>query len=127
MMLMFKALPTPSAKKKAADDFHKNLKAQLGQDKPAAKQPQVDLSHPNFVGLLALLKTCAAGGEFGPHNVSEGDNVAFTAGAFNGSGEVSAAGEHGATVADDTGREHRVHWHEVTAHTPGKKKAGDGK
>jgi hypothetical protein len=51
---------------------------------------------------------------YGTHNIEHGDTVHFQAGEFKGSGRVVAAGEHGATVHDSTGREHRVHWHEVT-------------
>jgi hypothetical protein len=119
MKMLFKALPKPGDKKKPAAKAAPSAKP---TSKPDPKQ--VDLASPNFVGLLALLKQCAAGGEFGKHNVGEGDTVAFNAGAFAGSGEVIAAGEHGPTVKDDTGREHRVHWHEVTGHQPGKKKEG---
>jgi hypothetical protein len=53
---------------------------------------------------------------YGPHNVEEGHHVAFTAGSFKGRGRVCAAGDDGCTVSDETGREHRVHWHEVTGH-----------
>lgn len=115
-------------------DFLKNDLADL-LAKPAAKaaaKPAAaakGLANQNFVALLALLKEHGAGAKFGPHNVSPGDEIAFSAGEFAGSGLVSAAGEHGATVADKTDREHRVHWHEVTGHKPaagskGKKKGG---
>jgi hypothetical protein len=53
---------------------------------------------------------------FGPHNVEAGHHVAFHAGEFKGAGKVTAAGEDGCTVADKSGREHRVHWHEVKGH-----------
>ena len=56
---------------------------------------------------------------YGPHNVEVGHHVAFTAGDFKGAGKVSACGEDGCTVADKTGREHRVHWSEVTGHNQG--------
>ncbi|MBN3839220.1 hypothetical protein [Burkholderia sp. Ac-20349] len=56
---------------------------------------------------------------FGPHNVEPGHHVAFAAGDFNGAGKVTASGEDGCTVADKTGREHRVHWHEVQGHHAG--------
>lgn len=56
---------------------------------------------------------------FGPHNVEVGHHVAFKAGEFSGSGKVNAAGDDGCTVSDKTGREHRVHWSEVTGHHPG--------
>jgi predicted ABC-type ATPase len=55
---------------------------------------------------------------YGTHNIEHGDTVHFQAGEFKGSGRVVAAGEHGATVHDSTGREHRVHWHEVTGFKP---------
>jgi predicted kinase len=57
-------------------------------------------------------------GQFGAHNVKPGDGVKFNAGSFSGQGRVTAAGEHGAHVADESGREHQVHWHEVHAHEP---------
>lgn len=60
-------------------------------------------------------------GEFGPHNVEAGHHVAFHAGEFKGAGKVTAAGEDGCTVADKSGREHRVHWHEVKGHHDGAK------
>lgn len=56
---------------------------------------------------------------FGPHNVEVGHHVAFRAGEFRGAGKVASAGDDGCTVADKTGREHRVHWSEVTGHNPG--------
>lgn len=111
------------SKKEIADKFHKDLKAELGQDGEAP--PQVDLSHPNFVGLLSLLKEYKGGGQFGAHNVAEGDDVAFAAGEFKGSGKVAAVGKHGVTVQDASSREHRVHWHEVTGHKPAAKKGSD--
>jgi hypothetical protein len=58
---------------------------------------------------------------FGPHNVEAGHHVAFHAGEFKGAGKVTAAGEDGCTVADKSGREHRVHWHEVKGHHDGAK------
>lgn len=54
------------------------------------------------------------GQKFGPHNVSQGARVKFKMGALAGEGDVVGHGEHGATVRDDEGREHRVGWHEVT-------------
>lgn len=55
---------------------------------------------------------------FGPHNVEEGHHIAFKAGEFMGKGKVAAKGDDGCTVADKTGREHRIHWSEVTGHHP---------
>lgn len=63
----------------------------------------------------------AGEGEFGPDSVSPGDFVAFTAGDFQGSGKVSACGEHGCTVTDKSGRDWPIHWDEVTGNQP----AGD--
>lgn len=81
-----------------------------------------------YAQLLALLQGMNAGGKFGKHNVNPDDDIAFSAGEFKGSGKVIATGEHGATVSDGSGREHRVHWHEVTGHKPGgKEKASDAK
>lgn len=60
-----------------------------------------------------------AGQAFGPHNVDAGHHVAFEAGEFSGAGKVTATGEDGCTVQDKTGREHRVHWHEVKGHNDG--------
>jgi hypothetical protein len=57
--------------------------------------------------------------EFGPHNVEAGHHVAFHAGEFKGAGKVTASGEDGCTVSDKSGREHRVHWHEVKGHHDG--------
>lgn len=122
VLLMFKALGDAKGRSKpAADKFHKDLKAELGQGGKGKQPPQEGLANPNFVGLLALLKQHGAGGAFGKHNVGEGDEVAFTAGEFSGKGCVTSAGEHGATVEDSTSREHRVHWHEITGHKPVKK------
>jgi hypothetical protein len=44
-----------------------------------------------------------------------GHKVTFKAGKFMGVGKVVGSGADGCTVADETGREHAVHWHEVTA------------
>ena len=51
-----------------------------------------------------------------------GQHVGFENGAHRGHGEVTASGQHGVTVKDDAGGEHRVH-HEKVTHTWG----GDGK
>lgn len=73
-----------------------------------------------FAELLALLsERGAGGGDFGPDNVERGHQVAFAAGAFSGSGQVSAVGRDGVHVMDETHREHRVHWREITGHQTG--------
>jgi hypothetical protein len=47
----------------------------------------------------------------------------FSAGAFQGHGQVIAAGEDGAKVKDATGREHGVHWHEMQGRHDGQGEA----
>lgn len=64
------------------------------------------------------------GAAFGPHNVEAGHHVAFQAGDFGSAGKVTATGEDGCTVQDKSGREHRVHWHEVKGHHDGAAAAG---
>jgi len=150
--MIMKALPKGEPAKKPAEkpfkseDHKDHLRADLAdlmaekkpapkpaakpKDKPAEPAPPAkpDLAQPQFVDLLALLKEYKAGGQFGPGSVAEGDSIAFKAGEYSGSGQVLAAGAHGVTVQDKTAREHRIHWHEVTGHEPGKggkKKAKD--
>lgn len=55
---------------------------------------------------------------YGSHNIESGDRIGFKAGEHEGEGEVTAAGKDGATVKDGEGREHQVHWHEVSSHNP---------
>lgn len=52
--------------------------------------------------------------KFGRHNVDTGHEVTFKAGEFWGKGKVVTHGKDGCTVADETGREHSVHWNEVS-------------
>lgn len=49
-----------------------------------------------------------------PRAPQVGDMVKFTAGDFVGKGKVVAVGEDGLTIADGTGREHGIHWDELT-------------
>ncbi|MDP3327181.1 zeta toxin family protein [Parvibaculum sp.] len=56
---------------------------------------------------------------FGTHNIEAGDGISFEMGSLKGEGKVVAAGKDGATVVDAAGREHNVHWREVTDHRPG--------
>jgi hypothetical protein len=97
------------------------------KDEAKAEPKLGELGNPSFVALLSLLQQHDASCQFGQHNVEPGHHVAFEAGAFQGAGEVTATGEHGATVKDTSGREHRVHWHEVTGRNDGGKKAKDAK
>jgi hypothetical protein len=52
--------------------------------------------------------------QYGHHNVEEGDSLKFKAGDFAGGGKVKSVGQDGATVTDSSGRDHNVHWNEVT-------------
>lgn len=60
---------------------------------------------------------------YGTHNIEEGDTIQFKAGEFSGSGKIKSVGKDGATVEDAEGRDHNVHWHEVTGF---KADRGDG-
>jgi hypothetical protein len=105
--LFIKSIQPPKAKPKDAPKPKETSPAELG----------------HFADLLGLLSNHRSGGEFGPHNVEAGHHVAFRAGAFSGSGEVTATGRDGLVVRDGTGREHRVHWRECTGHFAPEKKA----
>lgn len=102
---------------------------------PTAGQPPADGDNdpddgamPPGDGSQPPADGAAPGGDdapgYGPHNVEAGHHVAFSAGEFNGAGKVTATGDDGCTVQDKTGREHRVHWHEVKGHNDGAAKAG---
>ena len=88
-----------------------------------AKKPTPAMSG-KFAGLLAILAQHNPDCKFGPDDVKEGDTVTFKAGTFTGSGKVTAAGKHGATVEDSDARPHSVRWHEVTGHVDPKGKKG---
>jgi hypothetical protein len=90
--------------------------AEAAAQKPEQKQPPQ--GEPKPQGEPPSGEEGEGEGEdgFGPHNVEAGHHVAFHAGEFKGAGKVTAAGEDGCTVADKSGREHRVHWHEVKGH-----------
>jgi predicted ABC-type ATPase len=60
---------------------------------------------------------------YGTHNMEEGDSIHFKAGEFAGSGTIKLVGKDGATVTDESGRDHNVHWHEITGF---KANRGDG-
>jgi predicted ABC-type ATPase len=68
---------------------------------------------------------------YGTHNIEEGDALKFNAGDFKGGGRVKSVGKDGAVVTDESGRDHNVHWHEVTGFKAdrgdgGKKSPSDG-
>lgn len=66
----------------------------------------------------------AGGAQYGAHNVEPGHHIAFQAGDFKGAGKVTAVGEDGATAQDQKGRDHRIHWHEITGHNDAAADAG---
>ncbi len=62
-----------------------------------------------------------SGGQSGSNeqpDMKHGDSVEFQAGNAKGNGEIVASGKDGATVKDQSGREHKVHWDDLTDHTP---------
>lgn len=54
----------------------------------------------------------------GPHNLKPGDHVSFQNGEHKGEGKVHAAGEHGATIHDAAGGEHRVRHEHINPPKP---------
>lgn len=74
-------------------------------DQPAPKQPS------------GGDQEAGASAGYGTHNLGKGDRVSFKAGEFEGSGEiVGEPGADGAHVKDESGREHKVRWDEITGH-----------
>lgn len=76
--------------------------------RPAAKQPPQEPTARDAEDVRG-----SAHG-YGTHNIEEGDTIHFKAGDFSGSGKIKSVGQDGAVVADESGRDHNVHWHEVT-------------
>lgn len=122
-LVLFKALKKPGTKglSKPGDPDKSQPKEKATTKAPAKPgSGAAPGDNPSFVGLLAVLQERGIGQQsFGPHNVDVGHEAEFSAGEFKGRGEVTATGEHGATVKDSTGREHRVHWPEITGAQPG--------
>lgn len=125
-LVLFKAIKPGKAISKPDTPPAKPAKGkEPAKAQKATKAPE---SNPAFVGLLALLQERGIGPQsYGKHNVHPGHEVEFSAGEFKGRGEVAAAGEHGAVVKDASGREHRVHWPEVTSAKAKAAKGKDGK
>lgn len=57
--------------------------------------------------------------DMGGPQAQKGQHVGFANGEHKGHGEVVAAGQHGVTVRDQAGGEHRVHHEKVTHHWQG--------
>ena len=87
---------------------HDDKRQKKVQAAPVARQPaQEDLRNTQ-----APAKDEQA--SYGHHNMNEGDSISFKAGDFAGKGKIKSVGQDGATVTDQSGRDHQVHWHEVT-------------
>jgi len=106
--------------------FIKALKKPDPKAKPA-KKPEGEPKKGPFKDLLARLSEHNPGGAKNEQTVKKGHHVAFKAGAFCGEGKVTSTGKDGLTCEDETGRPHRVHWHEVTGHQTEKPKKNAGK
>lgn len=107
--IFLKSIKKPNAAKPDASAGKGRDAAPLANDKHAGK----------FAGLMALLADHDIGEEVDKTKVKAGHEVSFAAGTFKGKGKVCSTGKDGLTVEDGEGREHRVHWHELTAHKGG--------
>lgn len=86
--------------------------------KPAPKKsPDGEPKKGPFKDLLARLAEHNPSGVKNEQTVKNGHHVTFKAGSFTGEGKVKATGKDGLTCEDDCGRDHRVHWHEITGHS----------
>lgn len=90
--------------------------------KKADPKLKVEPKKGPFAELLAILAQHNPAGDHSEKTVKKGHHVTFKAGSFVGSGKVKSTGADGMTCEDDDGRDHRVHWHEVTGHMAEKPK-----
>lgn len=90
--------------------------------KPEPKKPAGEPKKGPFKDLLARLSEHNPGGDKNEKTVKKGHHVSFKAGAFCGEGKVTATGKDGCKVQDESGRDHSIHWHEVTGHQTEKPK-----
>lgn len=88
---------------------HDDKRAKQMQAAPVAPAPAQEDAPANKPAAQAPESS-----SYGHHNVEEGDSLKFKAGDFAGSGKVKLVGKDGATVTDNSGRDHQVHWNEVT-------------
>ena len=95
--------------------------------KPDPKKPKTEPTKGPFKDLLARLAEHNPGGAKNEQTVKKGHHVSFKAGAFCGEGKVTATGKDGCNVQDESGRDHRIHWHEVTGHQTEKPKKNAAK
>ena len=87
---------------------HDDKRQKKVQAAPVARQPAQDEQGNGN----APAKAEESG--YGHHNMQEGDSIGFKAGDFAGKGKIKSVGQDGATVTDQSGRDHQVHWNEVT-------------
>jgi hypothetical protein len=104
--------------------FIKALKKPDPKKKPA---PKGEPTKGPFKDLLARLAEHNLGGAKNETTVKKGHHISFKAGDFCGEGKVTSTGKDGCTCQDSTGRDHRVHWHEVTGHQTEKPKKNAAK
>lgn len=101
---------------------HDDKRTKKMQAAPVAKpKAQEDVPVPPAAKDPEDIRGSAHG--YGTHNIEEGDALSFKAGDFSGSGKVKSVGKDGAVVTDESGRDHNVHWHEVSGF---KANRGDG-
>lgn len=90
--------------------------------KKAEPKPKDEPKKGPFADLLAILAQHNPAGDHSEKTVKKGHHVTFKAGDFTGSGKVKSTGKDGLNCEDESGRDHRVHWHEVTGHMTEKPK-----
>ena len=118
--------PAADAPPEAVDPADPDADAAAAADPDSPEAEPADAPMSNFTELLAIVaERTSSAGSFGPDVVKPGHHVAFAAGDFAGSGKVAASGRDGVKVHDSSGREHSVHWREVTGHFAGDDEEGD--
>lgn len=81
---------------------------------PSAGLSKKQITDKNGVQTTRWVSTAAGGPP-----AQKGQHVGFQNGDHKGHGEVTAAGQHGVTVKDAAGGEHRVHHEKITHHWQG--------
>lgn len=102
---------------------HDDKRSKKAEAAPVARQPAQEQPPANTSPAKDAEDVRGSAHGYGTHNIEEGDTIHFKAGEFSGSGKVKAIGKDGARIEDESGREHNVHWHEVTGF---KADRGDG-
>jgi oxalate decarboxylase/phosphoglucose isomerase-like protein (cupin superfamily) len=131
-ILFFKAITpkknteqTPEQREKGDEAAGKSAAAEDAKIREAAGAAAAAAAQTEGQGASAEDETAEDGGDepkpkpMDDSTVEEGHHVAFKAGSFKGAGKVTAKGKDGCVVKDKTGREHNIHWHELTGHHTG--------